>query len=130
MTCSRVYIGNAGLSAVDNQAVVYWDEALTITANQPLRTSGGYLMNNGSPGKVFIDATSYSITVQDKRASTVYSALTANTTPPIQSGFIDSESATSGQVLTADGSGGSNRKSSSSPPPSRERVFRCLRSRM
>lgn len=103
-----VYVGTAGADAKTNLATVYWDQALTIPASQPIRTNGGYLMNSGSPGRIYVDATTYSITVEDRNGVPVYSELTSSTTPNVSAGYIDSESAAAGTVLTADGAGGSS----------------------
>jgi hypothetical protein len=52
---------------------VYWDEALTQPAVQPIRTAGGYPVNAGTPARLYT-ASSYSILVQDRNGITVYSA--------------------------------------------------------
>ena len=101
-----VYIGTSGLNAIDNQIAVYWDEALTTPAAQPIRTSGGYLQNSGSPGNLYTSAGSYSISVLDKNSVVVYSKLDVSTVVEVEAGDISSGSATNRQVLTADGSGG------------------------
>lgn len=101
-----VFIGTSGSDAVANPINTYWDSALSVAATQPIRTTGGYLNNNGTPGNIFVSPSNYSVTVKDKNGVLVY----ANTTSPApvdtQAGNIDSESATNGYVLTANGSGG------------------------
>jgi hypothetical protein len=72
-----IYIGTAGLAAATNQITVYWDSALTQAATQPIRTTGGYPMNSGSPGKIFVGAGDYSLTVNNKNNSLVTSSLNA-----------------------------------------------------
>lgn len=69
----NVYFGIAGLDPSDpaSRITVYWDSGLTIPAQQPVRTSGGYLWYNGSPRNVYIP-TNYSILVQDKNGGFVY----------------------------------------------------------
>jgi hypothetical protein len=70
-----VYIGTAGLDAFSNQITVYWDEALTVPATQPIRTKGGYLNNSGSYGAIYVGANDYSITINDSTNVLVSSSL-------------------------------------------------------
>lgn len=71
-----VWIGGANLAPIGNPITVYWDAALTIPAAQPIRTRGGYPMNSGTPARLYVN-TDYSIQVQNKNGSVVYSAPTA-----------------------------------------------------
>lgn len=72
-----IYIGTANQNPVSNPVAVYWDAALTITAAQPIRTSGGYPVYNGSPAR-FFTAIDYSIQVRDKNGAFVYAAASKN----------------------------------------------------
>jgi hypothetical protein len=58
---------------VTNPLQVYYDEALTITASQPLVTSGGYVYRNGTPTQLYVNANDFSITVNDSQDLFVYS---------------------------------------------------------
>jgi hypothetical protein len=69
----NIYIGVANLDPVTNPLQVYYDEALTITASQPLVTSGGYVYRNGTPTQLYVDANDFSITVNDSKNLFVYS---------------------------------------------------------
>ena len=69
----NIYIGVANLDPVTNPLTVYYDEALTITASQPLVTSGGYVYRNGTPTQLYVNATDFSITVNDSKNLFVYS---------------------------------------------------------
>lgn len=71
-----VWIGVANLAPIGNPITVYWDAALTIPAAQPIRTRGGYPMNSGTPARLYVNS-DYSIQVQNKNGSVVYSAPTA-----------------------------------------------------
>jgi hypothetical protein len=71
-----VYIGLENQDAITATRQVYWDPGFTIIASQPLRTSGGYIVNNGTPANVYVGS-GYSIIVKDKNLSTVYSAPSA-----------------------------------------------------
>ena len=73
-----VYIGVSGKNplVLANQLAIYWDEAATIPAAQPIRTIGGFPSRNGSPGNIYVK-TGHSIIVQDKNQSLVWSELSA-----------------------------------------------------
>ena len=68
----KIYIGVANLDPVTNPLQVYYDEALTITASQPLITSGGYVYRNGTPTQLYVNANDFSITVNDSKNLFVY----------------------------------------------------------
>lgn len=63
-----VYIGTAGQNPETNPIQVYWDDAMTIPAVQPLRTLNGYVVRSGTPARVYVSADAYSITVKDRRS--------------------------------------------------------------
>lgn len=69
----NIYIGIANLDPVTNPLQVYYDESLTITASQPLVTSGGYVYRNGTPTQLYVNANDFSITVNDSKDLLVYS---------------------------------------------------------
>ena len=70
-----VWLGTANQDPQANPITAYWDAALTITAAQPIRTLGGYPSNAGTPARLYVDVTSsYSILVQNKNGSLIYSA--------------------------------------------------------
>jgi len=68
-----VFIGTANLNPITNPITVYWDAALTLAAVQPIRTIGGYPVNNGTPARLYVNS-DYSIQVQNRNGSVVYSA--------------------------------------------------------
>lgn len=68
-----IWIGVANLQPIGNPINVYWDAALTIPAVQPIRTRGGYPVNSGTPARLYVNS-NYSIQVQNKNGSVVYSA--------------------------------------------------------
>lgn len=68
-----LYIGVANQNPQTNPITVYWDAAATIPAQQPIRTSGGFIYRNGTPANVFV-ADNYSITVRDRDAELVYTS--------------------------------------------------------
>jgi hypothetical protein len=67
-----VWIGTANLYPITNPIAVYFDEALTIQATQPLRTINGFISNAGTPAQVYVDAVNFSILVQDSKGTMVY----------------------------------------------------------
>lgn len=74
-----VYIGTAGLEASANQISVYYDEALTDLATQPLRTAGGFIQKSGAPANLYVGVSDYSLTIQNKNTSAVRSSLNTAT---------------------------------------------------
>ena len=72
-----IFIGTVNLNSITNPIVAYWDAALTITAVQPIRTSGGYPVYQGTPARIYT-ASDYSIQVQNKSGTVVYTSLNDN----------------------------------------------------
>lgn len=72
-----IWIGTVNLPPMTNPITVYWDVAQTIPAAQPIRTRGGYPVNSGTPARLYV-ASDYSIQVQDKNGSVVYTSLSDN----------------------------------------------------
>lgn len=72
-----IWIGVAGFNPISNPASVYWDAAQTMPAAQPIRTLGGYPMNSGTPARLFVGS-DYSIQVQNKNGSVIYTSLLDN----------------------------------------------------
>jgi hypothetical protein len=83
-----VWIGTANLDPQTNPIQVYWDQALTIPAAQPLRTIGGYVVNSGTPSRIFVDGVAYSIRVMNKNGSTIYSEANVTGVDPNASGVV------------------------------------------
>lgn len=67
-----VYVGTANLNPETNPVAVYFDDARTIPAAQPLRTSNGYIVRNGSPARVYMTGENFSLTVRDKNGALVF----------------------------------------------------------
>jgi hypothetical protein len=72
-----IWIGTANLNPITNPIAAYWDSALTISAVQPIRTSGGYSVYQGTPARIYT-ASDYSIQVQNKNGTVVYTSLNDN----------------------------------------------------
>lgn len=50
-----VYVGNVNQDPIQFPKAVYFDQALSIPASQPLRTQSGYLYRNGAPATLWAD---------------------------------------------------------------------------
>jgi hypothetical protein len=72
-----IWIGTVNLNPITNPIIAFWDDALTITAVQPIRTSGGYPVYQGTPSRIYA-STDYSIQVQNKNGTVVYTSLNGN----------------------------------------------------
>ena len=83
-----IYVGTKDLNPITNPVNVYWDEALTISAAQPIRTVGGYPSYNGSPGKIHVQ-NAYSVAVYDKNNNFIYSDLDNDNVISNSLGWID-----------------------------------------
>ena len=80
-----IFVGETDRDPQTNPKAVYWDYEQTIVAEQPIRTSGGYPVWNGSAKRFYVDG-DYSIKVTNKNNTLVFSAPTyniQNPTPPI-----------------------------------------------
>ena len=71
-----VFIGLEYQDPITAPTTAFWDKDFRIPADQPLRTSGGYVVRDGSPAAVYTGA-AYSILVQNKNLVTVYNAPSA-----------------------------------------------------
>lgn len=75
LNAGYIYVGTAGINPEVSPITVYWDNALTITAAQPIRTLNGYPSRDGSASSMAISQSSYSIVVRDSDGTLVYSNL-------------------------------------------------------
>lgn len=76
----KIYIGQSGLNPEVYPITVYWDNALTQPAAQPITTSGGYPMRNASPSRIYVPFAqgSYSILVKNRNSEIVFSKLVSD----------------------------------------------------
>lgn len=98
-----IYIGVAGLPAALNPITVYFDEALTQVATQPIATRGGYPVNNGVRCRLFVNS-DYSIQVLNSNGTMVYEALNSADLAgvvPVTNGGTGNSSWTSNGLLYA-----------------------------
>ena len=90
----RIFVGAAGQNPETNPIAVYWDDALTQPAAQPLKTLAGYISRNGTPSQLYVGADNYSIVVKNKRGVVVYTSLFANPLGNLQTQLAESTGAT------------------------------------
>lgn len=67
-----IFIGRASLDPLSFPITVYWDEALTIPAEQPIRTLNGYPSRDGSASSIWTGASAYSIRVTTNHGVLVF----------------------------------------------------------
>lgn len=91
-----IWLGSAGLDPQSNPVTAYFDAALTIAAAQPIRTQGGYPVYQGTPARIYINGTNYSIRVMNKNGLTVYTAL--NTTEAWNGSVLADNSVTTAKL--------------------------------
>jgi hypothetical protein len=97
-----VYVGTANLNPETNPLTVYFDDALTIPAAQPLRTSNGYIVRNGSPARLYTSQEDFSMTVREKNNVLVYTVADATSLSNLQTQLASS----SGSSLVGYNQGG------------------------
>lgn len=73
-----IYIGTPGLDAKGFPIQAYWDAAKTLPITQPVKTLNGFPANNGTPANIYADNTDYSLVVENKKGTTVYSSLNSS----------------------------------------------------
>jgi hypothetical protein len=85
-----VYIGTANANPETSPIAIYWDDAGTIPAAQPLRTLNGYLVRIGTPARVYTALEDFSMTVKDRQGRVVFSVLDATSLSNLQSSLASS----------------------------------------
>lgn len=85
-----IYIGATNQNPETNPVAAYWDEALTQSAAQPIRTLNGYASQTGSPGKIYTAVPYFSILVRNKKGALVYYSQNsiAISEPPTTASFL------------------------------------------
>jgi len=97
-----LYFGEVNKNPETNPIQVYYDSAFTQPAAQPLRTSNGYVMRNGSPALIYADV-NFSVTIRDKNnALVIYSPVGYGFTPGTVASFTDQMVYNEGSVGAVD----------------------------
>lgn len=78
-----LYFGEVNKNPETNPIQVYYDRGFTQPVAQPVRTSNGYIMRNGSPALIYADS-QFSVTVRNRNSELViYSPVGYGVTPGI-----------------------------------------------
>lgn len=72
-----IYIGTANANPAVSPISLWWDDAGTIPAAQPIRTQNGYIVRNGTPARVYTSQADYSLTVKNRNGVLVLTVLDA-----------------------------------------------------
>lgn len=93
-----IYVGVANNNPETTPVQTYWDEAMTLPAPQPLRTSNGIIYRNGSPAKVYCTEANHSVTVRDKKKTLVI--YNPSVSIFISAALVSADDGSSGSVFT------------------------------
>jgi len=97
-----LYFGVADQNPETNPITVYFDNALTQPAAQPIRTINGYPSRNGSPAAIYTDEY-FSVTVRNKKNELViYAPSGYGVTPGTSASFTDQMIYNEGSVGAVD----------------------------
>lgn len=93
-----IYIGSVNQNPLilGNQIAAYTDAALTNPVAQPISTIGGYPVNSGTPIRIYVNASDYSILVLNKNGELVHSSPSNKT----KLGLIDLSTDVTGLLLS------------------------------
>ncbi|HCR9932990.1 hypothetical protein ACF0AV_15365 [Acinetobacter baumannii] len=78
-----IFIGQKGKNPIASPIAIFYDAALTMPAENPLRTRNGYVVKNGAPREVFTADPIVSILVQNKQKIDIWNAAFINLNPGI-----------------------------------------------
>jgi hypothetical protein len=93
-----IWIGAVNLNPQTNPIAVYWDDAKTILAAQPIRTLAGYPVYQGTPSRFYVGS-DYSIQVLDNKGSVIYTSLNGNTFPGSAGNLFDNATGNGTQTV-------------------------------
>lgn len=89
-----IYIGQTNLNPEAAPVEVFYDIGLTMPAPQPIRTISGYPSRAGTPTRLYVASSTYSITVKDKHQVVVFTLLNSQTASQLQSELAGPSGAT------------------------------------
>ena len=72
-----IYIGTANANPEVSPISLWWDDAGTIPAAQPIRTQNGYIVRNGTPARLYTSLDDFSLTVKNRNGVIVLTVLDA-----------------------------------------------------
>ncbi len=94
-----IFIGQVNQNPEVTPVSIFWDQALTIPAAQPVRTIGGYPSRNGTPSKLFVSVTTYSILIKDRKQDFIYSDLNSQSSTDLEARLVDASNIANGATL-------------------------------
>lgn len=98
-----IYFGPPNNNALATQIALFYDAELTKPAENPARTSNGYIVKNGAIRQLFCAEPIISIVVQNKRKETVWNAASINLNPGVTTdAVIDTATGDSQAEINAD----------------------------
>ena len=92
-----VYFGVAGQDPETNPITVYWDEALTQVATQPLTMTAGYIVHTGSRAQVYTSETEWSVRTKNSSGSQI--DYFASASSPVRASDLASTASGKGAAL-------------------------------
>lgn len=96
-----LYIGVTNQNPETNPISVYWDEAGTTPAAQPIKVSNGYVVRNGTPARVYVLANDYSLTTRDSKGRFVFTVMDVTALSTLQTQLANPASVTQGDAMVA-----------------------------
>jgi len=99
LEAGSIYVGVAGMNPQTSPVSVYWDEAGTIPAAQPLRTSAGYIVRNGSPARVYLSEDDYSLLALDSKGRVVFTESSVTSISTLRGDLADTSDMAKGDAL-------------------------------
>jgi parallel beta-helix repeat protein len=96
-----IYVGTVSQNPVTAPTQVYWDEAGTQPAPQPLKTSGGYIIRNGTPARVYLGSDDYSLSIYDSKGRLVVFTSSVTSISTLRGDLADSSDNAKGDALVA-----------------------------
>lgn len=103
LDAGKIYIGTVNTNAETNQIAVYWDEAGTQPAAQPLRASGGYIVNGVTRSRVYVNADDFSMVIKDSKNQVVATCLSVESPATLKDELSDKTSALYGAGMIGHG---------------------------
>ncbi len=98
-----IYFGELNKSPLSDPIEIFYDSALTVPAENPVRTVNGYVSTNGYMRQVFCAEPVISIQVQNKRKEIVWSSASINLNPGVTTdAVIDTVTGDSQADINAD----------------------------
>lgn len=84
-----IWVGQPNLDPETNQVSVFFDEALTIPATQPIRTRNGFPANAGVQAQIFVAQTTFSITIKNKNSTVIRSVAEVHSATDLEARLRD-----------------------------------------